>query len=135
MTGIIELEKLLSSINPKLVEGEFIFCTLPGKLSDYAHLNPLSSFIESEGLSLVLSKDNAESANIKFEHTYRQITLTVHSSLEAVGLTAAISTKLASKNISANVIAAFFHDHIFVQSDKSEDALKALHELSTTNNA
>ncbi|WBA81407.1 ACT domain-containing protein [Endozoicomonas sp. GU-1] len=135
MTGIVELEKLLSSINPKLVEGEFIFCTLPGNLSDYAHLNPLSSFIESEGLSLVLSKDNAESANIKFEHTYRQITLTVHSSLEAVGLTAAISTKLASNNISANVIAAFFHDHIFVQSDKAEDALKALHELSTTNNS
>ena len=130
MTGIVELEKLLSRINPRLVEGEFIFCTLSGNVFDYSHLNPLSSFIESEGMTLVLSKDNAESMNIKFENTDRQIRLNVHSSLEVVGLRAAVSTKLASKNIRANVIAAYFHDHIFVQPDKSEDALKALHELS-----
>ena len=133
MTGIIELEELLASINPVLSESEFVFCTLPGSLSDYIHLNPLSSFVELEGLTLVLTKEIAECKNIKFESTYKQITLTVHSSLEAVGLTAAVSSKLASKNISANVIAAYFHDHIFVQADKSEEALKALNELSLAN--
>lgn len=132
MSGIVELEKLLSSMKPELLEGEFVFCSLPGQLSDYCHLKPLASFIESEGLTLVLSKDMAESAGIVFENTYRQITLTVHSSLEAVGLTAAVSSQLASKGISANVIAAYFHDHIFVQAEKAEAALIALQKISGT---
>jgi hypothetical protein len=56
--------------------------------------------------------------------------LTAHSSLEAVGLTAAVSTKLAANNISANVITAYYHDHIFVPCEKAEQALLALKELS-----
>lgn len=67
--------------------------------------------------------------DLKFEGSFRQITLTVHSSLEAVGLTAAVSTKLASKGISANVIAAYYHDHIFVQSSKADAGLLALQEF------
>lgn len=130
MTGIIELEKLLSSIKPKLIDNEFVFCTVPGKLSEYVHWNPLSSFIESEGLTLILPKNIAENENLTIENTYKQITLTVHSSLDAVGLTAAVSTKLASKGISANVIAAYFHDHIFVQAGKAEAAMRALEEFS-----
>jgi hypothetical protein len=78
----------------------------------------------------VLEKAKAQQAGLKFEGTFNQITLTVHSSLEAVGLTVAVSTKLASKGISANVIAAFYHDHIFVQSAKAESALLALQEFS-----
>lgn len=67
---------------------------------------------------------------LEFEGSFRQITLTVHSSLEAVGLTAAVSTKLAAKGISANVIAAYYHDHIFVQTAKAELALSVLQEFS-----
>ncbi|HBY88217.1 MAG TPA: transporter, partial [Colwellia sp.] len=32
-------------------------------------------------------------------------------------------------NISANVIAAYYHDHIFVQSEKAELALKVLNDF------
>ncbi|WP_341663320.1 ACT domain-containing protein, partial [Vibrio sp.] len=99
-----------------------------GSLS--AELKPLASFIEAEGLTLVLEKAIAEKSGIDFEGVYRQITLTVHSSLEAVGLTAAVSTKLASKGISANVIAAYYHDHIFVPASKANAALAALMEFS-----
>ncbi len=67
---------------------------------------------------------------MSFEGSYSQITLTVHSSLEAVGLTAAVANKLASKDISANVIAAYYHDHIFVQTSKAEAAVSALKEFS-----
>ncbi|WP_238326176.1 ACT domain-containing protein [Marinomonas sp. S3726] len=52
--------------------------------------------------------------------------MTVHSSLDAVGLTAAVATKLAEHDISANVIAAYYHDHIFVQKEKADAALQAL---------
>ncbi|WP_448217228.1 ACT domain-containing protein [Endozoicomonas sp. 2B-B] len=133
MSGIVDLGKLLESMNPVLVEDEFVFCNVSGQLSEYINLNPLATFNESEGLTLVLPKKCAESAGISFENTYKQITLTVHSSLEAVGLTAAISNKLASKGVSANVIAAYFHDHVFVQSEKANAALAALHEISGKN--
>ena len=117
-------------MSPKLLESEFVFCTVSGELGSYLSLDPVATFLESEGLTLVLKKDAALMAGLSFEGSFRQITLTVHSSLEAVGLTAAVAEKLASKDISANVIAAFYHDHIFVQTSKAEAALVALQEFS-----
>lgn len=128
LSGITELEQLLNSVQPLLLEPEFVFCTVSGSLLDYVSLNPVATFIEAERLTLVLEKDVAAKAGLQFEGAFRQITLAVHSSLEAVGLTAVIATKLASKGISANVIAAYYHDHIFVQSSKA--ALTALQEFS-----
>ncbi len=130
MAGITELDELLTSLRPKLVDSEFVFCTVSGELRDYLALNPICTFMEAEGLTLVLEKSSALEAGLSFEGSFKQITLTVHSSLEAVGLTAAVATKLASKGISANVIAAFYHDHIFVQSSKADAAIEALCELS-----
>ncbi|CDT89133.1 MULTISPECIES: ACT domain-containing protein [Vibrio] len=130
MSGITDLDELLSSMSPKLVDAEFVFCTVSGSLRDYIELNPVATFIESEGLTLVIEKAVAEKTGLSFEGSYSQITLTVHSSLEAVGLTAAVANKLASKDISANVIAAYYHDHIFVQTSKAEAAVSALKEFS-----
>lgn len=130
MSGITDLDELLRSMNPKLIESEFVFCTVSGILTDYVELNPVATFIESEGVTLVLKKSVAEKAGLSFDGTYNQITLTVHSSLEAVGLTAAVASKLASKGISANVIAAYYHDHVFVQTSKAEAAVSALKEFS-----
>ena len=129
MSAERDLNKLLSSISPKLLPKEYVFCTLKGKYGDYANLEPIASFKEEEGLTLVITKESAISANLEFESSFRAITLTVHSSLDAVGLTAAISTKLAQKNISANVIAAYYHDHIFVPANRAKEALKALNEF------
>lgn len=126
MSGITELDELLRSMRPKLIEGEFVFCTVSGHIADYVELAPLALFRESEGLTLVLDKSVAESAGLSFEGVYRQITLTVHSSLEAVGLTAAVAKQLASQGISTNVIAAYYHDHIFVPANKASAALSAL---------
>lgn len=130
MSGITDLDQLLSSMRPKLFDEEFVFCSVTGALADYTALHPTATFMESEGITLVLEKSAAEKAGLSFEGAFRRISLTVHSSLEAVGLTAAVSTKLASKGISANVIAAYYHDHIFVQTDKAEAALSALEEFS-----
>ena len=57
---------------------------------------------------------------------FRLISLHVHSSLDAVGLTAAFSTALGNAGISANVVAAYYHDHIFVPTDKADKALNVL---------
>ena len=130
MSGITDINELLSSMQPALVDELFVFCTVKGQLAEYVNLAPIATFVEPEGLTLVLTKDSADEADLHYEGVFRQITLTVHSSLEAVGLTAAIATKLTSKGISANVIAAYYHDHIFVSDDKAEQALSALKELS-----
>ena len=130
MTGIVELDELLKTMSPKLQDGEYVFCTVTGRLVDYVNLEPLATFIEAEGLTLILPVESARRAQLEFEGTFRQITLTVHSSLDAVGLTAAVAAKLTSREISANVVAAFYHDHIFVQSGKAQEAMQALRELS-----
>ncbi|HGS4984438.1 TPA: ACT domain-containing protein [Vibrio parahaemolyticus] len=130
MSGITDLDELLRSMRPKLLKAEFVFCTVSGSLEEYCKLNPVATFMELEDLTLVLEKSVAEKAGLAFEGSYSQITLTVHSSLEAVGLTAAVATKLASKGISANVIAAYYHDHVFVQTSKAEAAISALEEFS-----
>ncbi|EHN69063.1 ACT domain-containing protein [Aliivibrio fischeri] len=129
MSGIFELDELLKTMKPELLTQEYVFCSVEGDLKEYISLNPIGTFVEQEGLTLILEKDVALKENIPFEGVFRQITLTVHSSLDAVGLTAAVSTKLASKGISANVVAAFYHDHIFVPSSKAELALSALKEI------
>ena len=130
MSGITDINKLLSSMQPKLAEGAFVFCTVTGQLADYLALDPIATFRESEGLTLVVSQAAADQAGLKYEGVFRQITLTVHSSLEAVGLTAAVSAALADQDISANVIAAYYHDHVFVPSAQAARALSALKALS-----
>lgn len=130
MSGITDLALLLTSMSPKLMAGEFIFCTVQGEYEQYAQLNPLATFRESEGLTLVVNKEAAMAAGLTFEACFKQITLTVHSSLEAVGLTAAVAAKLTEFNISANVIAGYYHDHVFVPTDKAQLALTALAEFN-----
>ena len=131
MTGEKDLQKLLSSMSPELVEGEVVFCTYPeAQYGDYSALDPVAAIREAEGLTLVIPKSKADENNIRYDSVYRQITLTVHSSLDAVGLTAAFASKLTEHGISANVIAGFYHDHIFVQREHADRAMKALHELT-----
>ena len=130
MSGVTDINELLGSMQPALVDESFVFCTVKGQLADYIALDPIAMFRESEGLTLVLSQTAADKAVFDYESVFRQITLTVHSSLEAVGLTAAVSTALAAKNISANVIAAYYHDHVFVPNAQAEQALSALKALS-----
>lgn len=130
MTGIKELQTLLANVDPVLDERSFVFCTFPDFNSDdICRLNPIGMFQEKEGVTLIITKQQAIDSHIDYESVYKLISLNVHSSLDAVGLTAAFSAKLAEKNISANVVAAYYHDHIFVPEEKAEQALMAICEL------
>jgi hypothetical protein len=129
MKGETSLQKLLATMSPGLIDGEYVFCTIPdARYGDYADTRPIASFTEYEGLTLVMSKNAAENAGLSFEGVFRCITLGVHSSLEAVGLTAAVAGKLAEYGIAANVIAAYFHDHVFVQTEAADRAIGILSE-------
>ncbi|MGB2740357.1 MAG: ACT domain-containing protein [Cognaticolwellia sp.] len=131
MSGEKNLAKLISSMTPVLIENEYVFCTL--ETYDYEQvllLNPISTFQEKEGLTLILAKEKADESNIPYSGVFKCITLNVHSSLDAVGLTAAVATKLTQSNISANVVAAYYHDHVFVAVNDAEQALAALNELT-----
>jgi uncharacterized protein len=128
MAGETDLGRLLASLTPALEAGDFVFTTTTGEPP--AGLAPLATFREPEGITLILDRASARAAGLAFEGVYRQITLQVHSSLEAVGLTAAVATRLAAEGISANVVAAYHHDHIFVPERDAERALAALVALS-----
>ncbi len=131
MAGITKTDQLLAEMAPKLGVESYIFATFEGaKYADLASLMPIASFQEEEGLTLVIERSVAENADVPFAATFRKISLQVHSSLDAVGLTAAISRVLAHKGISANIMAAYFHDHIFVPSERAEEALQVLKNLS-----
>ena len=131
MNGETNLKKLLSNMSPKLMEGEFVFCSFEkAQYGEHANLKPIAVFKEREGLSFVIPKEKADEYAVKYASAFKGITLEVHSSLDAVGLTAAFSRKLTEHGISANVIAGYYHDHIFVQSKKVELALSALKEFN-----
>jgi hypothetical protein len=57
------------------------------------------------------------------------ITLTIHSSLDSVGLTSVFSNALAKERVSCNVIAGYYHDHIFVKFDDRKTAMRILNNL------
>ncbi|WP_367180401.1 ACT domain-containing protein [uncultured Muriicola sp.] len=79
---------------------------------------------------MIIKKELADAKNLKYSFVAAWITLTVHSSLEAVGLTAAFSSALSEQGISCNVVAAFFHDHIFVDKKDAEKAMEILNKFS-----
>ena len=128
-TGETDLKQLLKLLKPKLNTGDFVFCVV----NDLTTINPgdiIMSFKEEEGHTIIVKKELADSLNLSYSFTASWITLTVHSSLTAVGLTAAFSKALAEKGISCNVVAAFYHDHIFVDKKDRDEAMKVLVGLS-----
>lgn len=129
-TGSSDLTDMLSALAPELMPGEFVFCTVPlARQAEFAMLSPLAYFREAEGLTLVIDVDSADKASLGYAFVFRCITLGINSSLDSVGLTAAVTARLAQRGISANVIAAYHHDHIFVPSELADDALAALQEF------
>ncbi len=131
MSGITDLGNLLKQMSPRLRTGIYVFCSVEsGYYGDFRALRPVASVDEDEGLTLVLLKEKADEAKLAYDSLFRMITLTVNSSLNAVGLTASFSTRLAEHGISANVIAGYYHDHIFVPEERADEALALLETIT-----
>lgn len=129
MNGEKDLELLLKTMKPEHNTGDFVFCTLDGSIKiDYNDI--ILFFREQEGNTVILRKELADELKLSYSFVSSWITLTVHSSLEAVGLTAAFSTALSEAGISCNVVAAFYHDHIFVDKKDTKKAMDILNGFS-----
>jgi uncharacterized protein len=125
MNGETDLQKLLKNLQPERNPGEYVFCQVDS-YEKAAALNPLCLFQEREGVSVILPKQQADDIGLLYSSVCAWITLRVHSSLEAVGLTAAVSMVLTEEKISCNVVAAYSHDHLFIPIVDADRALRAL---------
>jgi hypothetical protein len=133
MAGATDLSELLKTMQPALQPGKYVFCTVPLEMSRHLVLDPVGWFREAEGVTLMLPRSQADAAGLPYDAVFAMITLTVHSSLEAVGFMAAIATHLARHGISVNPVSAFYHDHLFVPVAHAEQAIVLLNELSQAN--
>ena len=129
MSGEKDLEKLLKSMKPEHVSGDYVFCKVE-KFENLDLNNVVMLFKEKEAITLILKKEIADQLQLDYSVVMSWITLTVHSSLEAVGLTAAFSKALSEKNISCNVVAAYYRDHIFVNQKDVNKAMEILYSFS-----
>ncbi|RZS59717.1 hypothetical protein EV141_0950 [Microcella putealis] len=127
--GVTALAELLASMRPELDPEPWVFATAATALPDAA-----VTVVEREGVTSVVRERDLDDARalapeVQLSAPFARITLTVHSDLEAVGLTAAIASALAGQGIPANVVAGYFHDHVFVPWQRASDALDALRAL------
>lgn len=127
--GPRDLAALLREMRPERRPGRFVFVTVPAEMDG---VEAVASVWEDEGLSLVLDQAEADRRGLAYEFVAAKITLTVHSALDAVGLTAAVAAALADAGISCNVVAGHFHDHLFVPVERADEALSLLTALSTS---
>lgn len=125
MAGETNLKKLIHGMTPVLNEGEYVYASLTD-LSKIDRQGTICEFKEKEGTTVVIERKKADQLKLHYEFVASWITLEIHSSLEAVGLTAAFSKALAEHSISCNIMAGFYHDHLFVD---AKDALKAMEVL------
>ena len=125
--GESNLKVLLNNLSPQTA-GDWAFVVVqdPAELGEIA---PLMTFREEEGLTAVVPASASSGLDVRFVGT--RIDLTIHSSLSAAGLTAAVSGALAKQNIPANVVAAVYHDYLFVPPDRAEEALSILRSLES----
>ena len=123
-----DLAVLLASMEPERQPGSFVFTTgadVP------AGARAVVVVRETEGVTAVLERAQADELGLAYDFVAAMISLRVHSALEAVGLTAAIATELADHGISCNVVAGYFHDHLFVPEAEADRAVGLLRGLAS----
>lgn len=132
MSRITDLNQILRSLNPTMCGEEFVFiCRSHEASPNETDRHAVASVFETEGRTLVVPKRIADEVGETYSAVFRRITLQVHSSLEAVGLTAAVSNQLLQYGIAANLFAGFHHDHVFVPSSRANAAMSALQEFES----
>lgn len=131
MDKIRDTQDMIKVMAPVRDPETWHFCTTDDReLAERAHPHALAVFGEEEGTSLILPDEAARDLGFAVEMPMSRITLSVHSALDGVGLTAAVATALAGAHIPCNVVAAYYHDHVFVPEELAEDAVAILRDVA-----
>lgn len=128
MTGVQDLKQLLAGMSPVLDAQTYVFVTLPSRDVPPA-IAPRMIMQEAESTTIIVTKAAADEAGLDHVFVSRMITLNVHSSLDAVGFLARITTRLAELGMGVNPVSGYFHDHLFVPEARADDAMTALHQM------
>ncbi|MCB2408435.1 ACT domain-containing protein [Hymenobacter lucidus] len=131
MNGETNLGDLLRTMRPARQPGTYVFCSV-ASLEGFDVADTVGLFREAEGITVILPQATADRLQLPYSYVAAWLTLTVHSSLAAVGLTAAVAQALANASISCNVVAAYYHDHIFVAATDADAALRVLQQVAAT---
>ena len=129
MAGEKNLTKLIRNMKPDLQHGTYVFTTVQ-TTEGISITDIICLFHEKEGTTLVMERNKADELQLQYDFLAAWITLNIHSSLDATGLTAIFSSALAKFSISCNVISGYYHDHIFIAKKDEYQAIKVLQELS-----
>ncbi|MBD3678874.1 MAG: ACT domain-containing protein [Rhodobacteraceae bacterium] len=123
MCPVSDRDAMIAGMSPALDAKTYVFASVEDE-----ELLPraIAMIREAEGLSLILPLETAAELGLPVDLPMRRIILNVHSALDGVGLTAAVSATLAGLGIPCNVVAGFHHDHVFVPADRADEALGAL---------
>ena len=128
--GEMDLSILINNMKPVLHPDEYVFCCIPN-LDMIDINNIIQMFREIEGITIIVTKAYADDLSLPYTFISSWITLNIHSSLDAIGFTAAFTKVLTQSHISCNVIAGYYHDHIFIN---SKDTLIAMQVLENFGN-
>ena len=129
MVGETDLQRLLAGLAPELAEHPRAIRSQAADVP--APADAIMAFLESEGMTVIVPATAVPATEDKqIEPLWAQITLRIHSSLEAVGMMAAIAAALTARNIPCNAVSAYYHDHLFVPWARRDDACLALRELA-----
>ncbi|NJP22142.1 MAG: ACT domain-containing protein [Hydrococcus sp. CRU_1_1] len=129
MNGETDLATLLKNMQPSCDRRMFVFCSIDETRYKQLKIVPMGIFRETEGITIIASQEDADLEALPYSDIWALITLTVHSSLTAVGFLAAITQKLAAAGISVNAISAYYHDHLFIPWNDRDRALNLLMDL------
>ena len=129
MNGETDLKTLLATMHPFLHPSPYVFCSVSQDTYEGLLFDPLGTFREPEGITIIVTQQQAIDSGLPFDTTWACITLTVHSSLSAVGFLAAVTGRLAQAGISVNPVSACYHDHLFVPWESRWQAMDELRRL------
>lgn len=130
-TGEQNLGQIIRHLQPQLHLGTYVFCAVESQQNIPSEWCVMR-FHEAEGTTIIMRREHAVELGLNYHYVAVWITLQVHSALSSVGLTAVFSTALATAGISCNMVAGFYHDHLFVPENQASAALKILSDLSTS---
>lgn len=121
-----DLDALLKNMRPVLETQELVFCSLAEEQAEEFFSICQGFYCEREGVTVIIDRHLADLYQLPYQFVFKRITLEVYSSLGAVGFLARISEILAAQGISVNVVSAFHHDHLYIQSHQAAQALETL---------